>query len=121
MGAPIPAAGDGQGPLHLVTTARITWTPIWAKPAPTLAQGRGAAVSVALSHRRPYHFEGGEAGLTGWGQQLSFWSQPDSFPSLTLPLFYGTQAGNFASMNPSVKWGYHHPLLMGCSEHLNEK
>lgn len=43
------------------------------------------------------------------------------FPLVILPLLYGTQVDNFTSVNPWIKWGYPHPLFMGCPEHLNAK
>ena len=73
---------------------------------------------MALSKCGPYPLEGGQEDWTGRRQEHGV--RRIHFPIVTLPLFYGTQAGNFTSVNPSVKWEYHHPLLMGCSEHLNE-
>lgn len=89
----------------------------WTCSGTGVGWGR-APISVALSKCGPYPLEGGEEDWTGWRQEHGV--RRIHFPILTLPLFYGTQADTFTSVNPSVKRGYHHPLLMGCFEHSHE-
>lgn len=76
---------------------------------------RGTLQMWALPLRR----RGG--GLDGMAARAR--SQTDSLSNSKVnpdSLFYGTQADTFTSVNPSVKRGYHHPLLMGCFEHSHE-